>query len=67
VIYIDTSGMDTISELAHLCKVRNIKLVICGLEHQPLEMAQRSEFVKNLPDDCLYPDLSTGIKAVTES
>jgi SulP family sulfate permease len=67
VIYIDTSGMDTITELAHLCKVRNIKLIICGLGHQPLEMAERSDFLKTLPADCLYPDLSTGIKAATQS
>ncbi len=67
VIYIDTSGMDTISELAHLCKVRNIRLVICGLDHQPYEMAQRSGFLDKLPQDCLYPDLISGIAAATHS
>jgi len=67
VIYVDTSGMDTISELAHLCKVRNIKLIICGLDHQPYEMAQRSGFLNKLPQDCLYPDLVTGITAATNS
>ncbi|WP_128112582.1 SulP family inorganic anion transporter [Polynucleobacter necessarius] len=67
VIYIDTSGMDTIMELAHLCKIRNIKLIICGLDHQPLEMVQRSDFLKSLPADCFYPDLISGIKAATQS
>ena len=67
VIYIDTSGMDTISELAHLCKVRNIKLIICGLDHQPHEMAQRSGFLDKLQQDCLYPDLISGIAAATHS
>ena len=65
VIYVDTSGMETISELAHLCKIRNIKLMICGLDHQPYEMAQRSGFLKNLPPDYLYPDLLSGITAAT--
>jgi SulP family sulfate permease len=65
VIYIDTSGIDTISELAHLCKIRNVKLIICGLDHQPLEMAERSDFIKKLPADNFYPDLSSGIKAAT--
>ena len=67
VIYVDTSGMDTISELAHLCKVRNIKLIICGLDHQPYEMAQRSGFLEKLPKDCLYPDLMSGIEAAIHS
>ncbi len=67
VIYIDTSGMDTVAELAHLCKIRNIKLIICGLEHQPYEMAQRSGFLATLTPDCLYPDLISGIEAATHS
>ena len=67
VIYIDTSGMDTIMELAHLCKVRNVKLIICGLAHQPLEMAERSDFIHSLQADCFYPDLSSAIKAATQS
>ena len=67
VIYIDTSGMDTISELAHLCKVRNIQLMICGLDHQPFEIAQRSGFLEQLPGNCLYPDVASGIEAATRS
>jgi SulP family sulfate permease len=67
VIYVDTSGMDTISELAHLCKVRNIRLIICGLDHQPYEMAERSGFLEKLPKGCLYPDLISGIEAATHS
>jgi SulP family sulfate permease len=65
VIYIDTSGMDTIMELAHLCEIRNIRLIICGLAHQPLEMAERTNFLSSLPQDSFYPDLTSGIKAVT--
>ena len=67
VIYIDTSGMEAITELAHLCKIRNIKLIICGLDHQPHEMAQRSGYLQTLESDCLYPDLVSGIAAVTHS
>lgn len=67
VIYIDTSGMEAITELAHLCKIRNIKLIICGLDHQPHEMAQRSGYLQTLESDCLYPDLVAGIAAVTHA
>jgi SulP family sulfate permease len=65
VIYVDTSGMDTIAELAHLCKIRHVKLIICGLDHQPLEMAQRSGFLEMLPKDCFCTDLYSGIKMAT--
>ena len=67
VIYVDTSGIDAISELAHLCKVRNIRLIICGLDHQPYEMAQRSGFIEKLPQGSLYPDLISGIEAALHS
>ena len=65
VIYVDTSGMDSMMELAHLCKIRNIQLIICGLDHQPLEMAQRSGFLEIIPKDCLCPDLYSGIELAT--
>jgi SulP family sulfate permease len=65
VIYIDTSGMETITELAHLCKTRNVKLILCGLEHQPYGMAERSGFLSTLPSECLYPNLMSGIEAAT--
>ena len=67
VIYVDTSGMDSMMELAHLCKIRNIKLIICGLDHQPLEMAQRSGFLEIIPKDCLCPDLYSGIELATKN
>ena len=65
VIYIDTSGMDTIMELARLCEIRKIRLIICGLAHQPLEMAERTNFISLLPQDSFYPDLTSGIEAAT--
>ena len=63
VIYIDSSGMDTIQELAHLCKLKNVQLMICGLAHQPYDIAQRSGLFELLPNDCFYLDLSQGIEA----
>jgi SulP family sulfate permease len=67
VIYVDTSGMDTIMELAHLCQIRNIKLIICGLDHQPLEMAERSEFSAKYPQVCFCSDLYSGIELAAYS
>jgi SulP family sulfate permease len=54
-------------ELAHLCQIRNIKLIICGLDHQPLEMAERSEFSAKYPQVCFCSDLYSGIELAAYS
>ena len=63
VIYIHVSGMDALLELEEICKNRGIKLVICGLAHQPHEMAVRGGLFERLANDCIYPDLKDGIAA----
>jgi SulP family sulfate permease len=37
--------------------------MICGLAHQPYDIAQRSGLFELLPNDCFYLDLSQGIEA----
>jgi len=61
VIYIDVSGIDALLELEEVCKSRGIKLFICGLAHQPYEMAERGGLLGRLPSHCIYPDLQQGI------
>ena len=61
VIYIDVSGMDALLELEEACRNRGIKLMICGLVHQPYEMAVRGGLFERLADDCICPDLQHGI------
>jgi SulP family sulfate permease len=61
VIYIDVSGMDALLELEETCKNHGVKLMICGLAHQPYDMAVRGGLVERLSDDCIYPDLQHGI------
>lgn len=63
VIYIDVSGMDALLELEEVCKKSGIKLMICGLAHQPHEMAVRGGLLERIPVDCIYPDLHHGIAA----
>ena len=67
VIYIDVSGMDAILELEQVCKAKNIKLFICGLAHQPLEMAIRGGLLERLPKDCIYSDLQKGIVSALDA
>jgi SulP family sulfate permease len=61
VIYIDVSGMDAILELEQVCKAKGITLIICGLAHQPYEMAIRGGLLERLPTDCIYSDLQHGV------
>ena len=61
VIYIDVSGMDAILELEQVCKAKNINLIICGLAHQPLEMAIRGGLLERLPKERICSDLQKGI------
>ena len=42
VIYVDSSGAEALHDFALLCAKKNVRLVVCGLIHQPLDIAQRS-------------------------
>jgi SulP family sulfate permease len=61
LIYVDSSGADALLALARTCKKKQLRLIICGLGHQPLDIAQRSGLLQALPDTDLVPDLSHGL------
>ncbi len=64
VIYIDSSGADTLNELARACAKAGVRLAVCGLSHQPLDIARRSGLLGVLGPDHIYPDLAAGMAAV---
>jgi sulfate permease, SulP family len=61
VIYVDSSGADALMNLIDTCRKKEIKLVICGLLHQPLDIAQRSGLLDHL-EGPLAPDLPAGLQ-----
>ena len=61
LIYVDSSGADALFALARSCKKKQVRLIVCGLTHQPLDMAQRCGLLHALPDTDLVPDLSHGL------
>ena len=63
VIYIDSSGADTLNDLARACTKNGVRLLVCGLSHQPLDITQRCGFVSLVGATCLYPDLPAGLEA----
>ena len=50
VIYMDSSGVDTLMDLTRTCHKNQVRLVVCGLMHQPLDIAQRAGLIKLLAD-----------------
>ena len=66
VIYIDSSGADTLNDLARTCTRVGVRLLVCGLSHQPLDIARRSGFVYLVGAGHLYPDLNAGLAAAAQ-
>ena len=60
LIYVDSSGADALMSLMHSCRKKQIELIVCGLMHQPLDIAQRSGLLLQL-DGRLEPDLAAGL------
>lgn len=61
LIYIDTSGADALMALARTCRKKQVRLILSGVNHQPLEMMQRCGLLAQLPEHDLRPDLGQGL------
>jgi SulP family sulfate permease len=61
LIYVDSSGADTLLALARTCDKKGVRLILCGLDHQPLDMARRSSLMAMMPPEQLAPDLAQGL------
>jgi len=60
VIYVDSSGADALMNLIHTCRKKQVQLIVCGLMHQPLDIARRSGLIQHLQGH-LAPDLAAGL------
>jgi SulP family sulfate permease len=66
VIYIDSSGADALMNLIDTCRKKEVRLIVCGLLHQPLDIARRSGLLEHLEGQ-LEADLPSGLqKAVSQ-
>jgi SulP family sulfate permease len=61
LIYIDTSGADALMALARTCRKKQIRMILCGVDHQPLDMLHRCGLLAQLPENDLRPDLARGL------
>ncbi|MEY4882511.1 MAG: C4-dicarboxylic acid transporter DauA [Pseudomonadota bacterium] len=64
VIYVDSSGADALMNLVRACQKKQVRLILCGLVHQPLDMAQRCGLLLQVPEGDLFPDLPGALTAV---
>jgi SulP family sulfate permease len=62
VIYIDSTGMDSLSELIHRCHEQGVSIYICGLAHQPHDIASRSGLYQKMGAEYFCHDLQTGLQ-----
>jgi sulfate permease, SulP family len=67
LIYVDSSGADALLALARSCRQKSVRLIVCGLAHQPLDIAQRSGLLGVLADHNLADDLASGLNLVTQN
>jgi len=63
LIYLDSSGADTLRDLTLACNKRGVRLILCGLSHQPLDIARRCGLLAQLPGADVCPDLVSGLAA----
>ena len=61
LIYIDTSGADSLMALARTCRKKQLRLILCSVDHQPLDMMRRCGLLAQLPEQDLRPDLGQGL------
>jgi SulP family sulfate permease len=62
LIYIDSSGADALMALAQVCQKKHVRLIICGLNHQPMDIAKRTGLL-NLVGSKVWPDWSSALES----
>ncbi len=66
LIYLDTSGTDALSNLLRASEKKNLRLVFCGVMHQPLGMMRRANLIDKLPSHNFYPDIASALASESE-
>ncbi len=64
VLYIDSSGTDALRSLQNNCELAHVRLIVCGLSEQPLEILTRSGALALIGKDNLQPDLQSGLAQI---
>ncbi len=66
VMYIDSSGADTLMDLLRVCHKRQVRLVVCGLKFQPLDILHRCGLLDTLTPEHQFDTLTQAIAAAAQ-
>jgi SulP family sulfate permease len=61
LIYVDSSGTDALLSLARTCRQRQVTLILCGLTHQPRDIAARSGLLDLVAPAHCVEDVAAGL------
>lgn len=64
LIYMDSSGADTLQDLQRSCQQRGVRLILCGVAHQPLDICRRTGLLDRQPPADVQADLAAGLAAI---
>ncbi len=64
LIYMDSSGAETLLELIKACEKAKVRFVMCGLMHQPLDIASRNGLLDQVPLENRFGTLASGMEAI---
>jgi SulP family sulfate permease len=64
VIYIDSTGIEALLDLSRRCTEAKVRLVVCGLTHQPRDIAGRSGWLAAIHPEDLLPDLASALASI---
>ena len=67
VIYIDSSGADTVRDLMRTCHKQGVRLIACGLDFQPKDILLRAGVLDALGPDNLCPRLPEALELAVQS
>jgi SulP family sulfate permease len=67
VMYIDSSGADTLLDLLRTCQKQHVHLIACGLNYQPRDILQRCGMLAALSESGLHNTLGEAIAAATQA
>lgn len=67
VLYIDSSGADTLQDLLDTCQQHGVRLVACGLAFQPRDILARCGIVEALGPDNLSADLPSALALAVQT
>jgi SulP family sulfate permease len=67
VLYIDSSGADTVQELLRACQLDSVRLIVCGLAFQPKDILQRCGIVEALGPDNVCADLHAALAIAVQA